>query len=244
MSRVNRSKPLVARLRPLLCGLASVVGVAIPSVPALGITVFDPANFAANSLQAVRALLQIQQQVLEIKNQILMLEHLKLDTVHDVEKALRATADLLELSKALEQRVGELFPSDYSQMPPQQIHDLQARWAQEIHQVAAEALRVQAQLARRGSDTAARVRLLGNASMNAVGQTAAIQANTQMVGLLVLQLQEAQSSQIASQRLAALREVERASMLEYLHERRAQLHRDDSVEEPLPRVRDPFSHAP
>lgn len=231
---MKRSNTLARHRRLVLIGVVAAV-MATPSPSASALTVFDPANFSANSLQAYRALVQITHAVTQIRNQLLMLKSLKLNTVYEVRAAMDA---LHELSQEVEAVVS--FPEDFSRLTADQMAALQAKWIRDRRAVSLHAMRVQQALVDAMPATSSRLQTVGNAARLAIGQKSAVQANAQMLGQLGSQLQSLEATTVASHRLAAVREAERAAWHEYYRQRRIEIHRDDNRTFARVRVADPF----
>ena len=218
-------------------GLTAALMAAVPG-RAAALTVFDPANFSANSLQAYRALVQITHAVTQIRNQLQMLESLDLDTVQDVREAMDAVYDV-------SQQLGDkdTFPKDFSRLTPKHMAWLEARWIRDRRAAALHAMQVQQVMVDMMPATNARLQAVGYASRRAAGQKAALQANTQLLSQLGSQLQSLEATTVASQRLLAVREAERAAWQEYHRQRRIEIHRDDTRRFKRVRVADPFPRA-
>jgi len=120
-------------LRTFLLVLLLAAGLATTSMrPASAMTVFDPANYVQNLLQAVRALEQIDNQIRSLQNEAVMLEnmarnleHLDLSTLEGMVSGLTRIGQLMDEARgiaftieatqaALEQSYPERYGADVS----------------------------------------------------------------------------------------------------------------------------------
>jgi conjugal transfer/entry exclusion protein len=221
----------------IIVGLAAAVIAAVPG-RAVALTVYDPANFSVNALQAYRSLVQITHAITQVHNQLQMLKSLDLDTVQDVREVMDA---VYQISGQLGDT--DAFPKDYSRLTQKHMKWLEARWIRDRRVAALHAMQVQQAMVDMMPATNARLQAVGNASRQAIGQKAALQANTQLLSQLGSQLQSLEATTVASQRLLAVREAERAAWHEYYRQRRIKIHRDDTRRFTRVRVADPFPRA-
>ena len=192
------------------------------------ILVTDGLNLLENEIAAAQSILQV-------KNQIEMLKSL------DLNMATLVRTDMDWVYALSGQVTGSYaFSQPMAGISDFQLRALEARWIQERRVAALHALQVQQIVINAMPGTSTRMELVGNASSFASGQTSAMQANTQMLGQLGAELHNLQATTVAAHRMAAVKEAERASWLEFFRDRRNTIHRDDHRTYPKVRVTDPF----
>ena len=245
-------RPIRSRDRSVLVMWSSMLLLALTPVgPAQAqFAVIDAANLEQNLLQVTHALTQIEQLVEQIQNQASMLAALPLSTTEEVHLAMAWVERTLVISRRidyltfdLERRFETLYPEDFSGIDRHHFGVLRARWEQQNRWAVLEAMRVQASAVEAMPTDRDRIARIMNASNIAEGQTAAIQANTQLMATLSEQNQQLQALQISAARMEVAREAQQAATLDYYRRRQADLYRDKNAVPQRVRVIDPFPHA-
>jgi P-type conjugative transfer protein TrbJ len=185
--------------------------------------VYDPTNHIENVLQAARALQQINNQLTGLANEAHMLSRLHLQLAPELTQSIGAAQQLLTQAQGIRQNLGTIT-QDMRTLYPNDMHglDLDGLLRQSDQWVAQSRASVETLM----QASAASTNQLGGAqstmnqaltaSAGAEGQTSAMQAATQAIGVLsaqlaqLQQLQAAEARELASQRLEQIAREERA----------------------------------
>ena len=188
--------------------------------PALGqgMVVHDPANVAQNVLQAARALQQVNNQIQQLENEVRMLKGLELQLAPEVGQSIAAARELFSQAQAIRYNLGTiagdvkaLYPEDYKDLGIEDMLKRSDLWIAQSRASLKGVLEQQARAAQ-GLETAQdRTGRALAASGGAEGQTSAIQASNQILGVLSQQLAEMQALQIAQSRALTEEKLERAA---------------------------------
>ena len=215
-----------------------------------GLPVHDGTNLLALEIQIVHAVTQINHLIDQINNQVSMLAALRLNTTEEVHLAMAWVERALVISRRidyltfdLERRFEALYPDDFSRIDRHHFGVLRARWEQQNRWAVLEAMRVQASAVEAMPKDRDRIARIMDASQIAEGQTAATQANTQLLATLSEQVQQLQALQISATRMEVAREAQQSATLDYYRQRQADLYRDKNTRPQRKRVIDPFPHA-
>jgi P-type conjugative transfer protein TrbJ len=197
----------------------AVMLVAVPPQAAAQLTVFDPVNYGQNLLTAARALGQINNQVSQLRNQVLMIQRMDQNLVRlestispDLQRALSDIQTQLRAGEGIALRL-HTTQSGYEQLFPRQVstalspddvlRNAKSRWDEQYAGLKRTAL-LQGQIADSvDTDT----RLLGDAmarSRSAAGALEVTQAANELTGLSVKQSLALQSLLAAQHRAETL----------------------------------------
>jgi type IV secretion system protein TrbJ len=196
--------------------LATAAPIALPLAHAQGMVVHDPANVAQNVLQAARALQQVNNQITQIEQQVRMLRSLDLQLAPEVTHTISAARELFGQAQAIRYNLGTiateirtLYPDDYRSLNLEDMLRRSDAWVAESRASVERLVAQQARAAQGLNRTETQINRALTASGAAEGQTSAIQASNQMLGVLSAQLAEMQALQIAQSRALAAERLER-----------------------------------
>jgi len=191
-------------------------GLSVASAPAM--TVYDPANYSQNVLQAARMLEQIRIQTEQLAAQVKSLAASPYDHSPEIKAAIGAMDELAAQAKGLKATVSGL-DRQFDALYPGKTNAKTG-----VSSIEASAARIEAsrQTARDLADTAARLegdragrvtRLGGvlRAAQSAQGETGVLQSSVQALGVLSEQLEGVQALLAAQGRLAASEAASRAA---------------------------------
>ena len=225
-----------AKTRLLSASLAATLSVWLAlAPPAAAITVFDPSNYAQNTLTAVRTLEQINNQINQLQNEALMLANqardlasLDFNIVNRLRSTLATTERLIGQAQGLAYDVqrmdvsfARLYPEQYaaSISGDQMVRDAQERWKNTLKGLHT-AMRMQAQVSQNLRDDEGALAELVGKSQSAAGGLQAQQATNQLLALQAKQAIQAQQLQITQDRAAALELARQAAATERAREMR------------------------
>jgi len=196
-------------------------------------TVFDPSNYTQNTLTAVRALEQINNQVHQLQNEAQMLTNqsrnltsLPFDVVQRLRSNLTTTQRLITRAEGLAYDVSNmdtefarLYPEQYAATASgdQMLQDARQRWTNTLDGLHT-AMRVQAQVSQALSEDEGVMADLVGKSQSATGALQAMQATNQLLALQAKQSIQAQQLQITQGRAAALELARKAATAEHARE--------------------------
>lgn len=183
-----------------------------------GMVVYDPANTAQNVLTAARALQQVNNQIKQLENEMRMLKGLDLQLAPELRDSIAAARKLFGQAQAirynLETIAGEvkdLYPEDYQDLGIEDMLKKSDVWIAQSRTSLQHVLEQEARAANGLELTENRTNEALEASAKAEGQTSAIQATNQMLGVLSQQLADMQALQIVQSRALAEEKIERAA---------------------------------
>lgn len=203
------------------------------SVPAQGITVFDPANYAQNVLTAARTLQQINQQIRSLQNEAAMLagmgknlSRINFPRLARLQRSLAQVDRLMEDARGLDYRVSrlddrfrQLFPRDFDRAL---TTDQRVREARDRLDASMDGLRqtmtIQSSVVENVRDDALSLSEIVGSSQGAEGSLQAAQATNQLLALATKQQFQLQQMMAAQFRSDA---VDRARQLQESEEARA-----------------------
>ena len=177
--------------------------------------VYDPSNHAQAILQATRALQTVNNQIRQLQNEAQMLASLNLQMAPELQDAIGNARELFEQAQAVRynlssiaQEIETLYPDDFQSLNLDNVLTQSDAWMGESRTSLEALMRQQARAAEAIGGTQGQVRRALGASAGASGQTSAIQASNQMLGVLSTQLAELQALQIAQSRALATERLE------------------------------------
>lgn len=193
--------------------------------PAAALTVFDPANFEQNLLQAARALTQITNQLQSLQNEMAMLHNmarnltpLDYSALQALAAALRQMSDLMQRARgigfdlaATEAAWARHYPRHYEENTRHAalLEDARQRWSHAVDGLH-QAMLVQAETVGNLAGDSQQLAALLARSDAAVGNLQVGQAGNQLLALLTKQQLQAQSLAAAQYRAQALQEARAA----------------------------------
>lgn len=206
----------------LLASSMALTPIIAPSAAALEI-VYDPTNHVENVLQAARALEQINNQLTSLANDARMLSQLNLQMAPELSQSVGAARQLLEQARGIRQNLdtitrdmASLYPNDMRGLDLDGLLRQSDRWVDQSRDSVETLMQASAASTAQLGDTQSTMNRALSASAGAQGQTSAIQASTQAIGVLsaqiaqLQQLQAAEARALASQRLEQIARDERA----------------------------------
>lgn len=207
-----------------------MAGAALAGLLAVGpaqaqIPVIDPANLAQSVIQAAHALEQIHNQVQQIEQQARMLASNPLQLSPELTASIRQARDLFNSAQGIAfdvQRIGEdirtLYPETWEEFDLDQIVARSDDWLAEDRRALERAMRAEASAARAVEMSRGRIDSALSASASAEGQTGAVQAGNQLLGIQATQLAEIQALLAAQGRALTTERLERAAREERARE--------------------------
>ncbi|QOL14237.1 P-type conjugative transfer protein TrbJ [Dickeya dianthicola] len=201
----------------------------LPLRPAQALTVFDPANYAQNTLSAARALDQINNQVIQLQNEAQMLIYqarnltrLPFTVTDQLRTTLAGTDRLIAQARGLAYEV-QRMDSDFARLYPEQYaitvghdrlyQDTRARWVNTLAGLHT-ALQMQAQMVQSLSADEGTLSALVGQSQAATGALQAMQATNQLLALQAKQTMQGQQLQLTQDRAVALELARQAAAVE------------------------------
>lgn len=211
--------PLLARALLAACVTGALLA---PSAEAQRI-VYDPTNHGENLLQAARALEQINNQLSSLANEARMLKALDLQLSPELSGSIGAARQLLQQARGIRQNLDTisadmavLYPDDLSRLDLDRLLRQSDAWVEQSRASVETLMEASAASTGQLGEAQSVMERALNASASAEGQTSAIQASTQALGVLsaqvaqLQQLQAAQARALASERLEQIAREERA----------------------------------
>jgi len=207
----------------VMLGLAAIVAVT-PIAPARAqMAVIDPTNLAQNLLQATRALEQINNQIRQIEQATQMLRQNPLQLSPELTQSISEARELFDTAQGIAfevNQVGEnlrtLYPETWEDFDLEGVLQQSERWKQESRDSLQRAMEAEARAARSIEGSRNRIDRALQSSSSAEGQTGAIQASNQLLGVTASQLAEihalliAQGRSLETERMERLAREERA----------------------------------
>jgi P-type conjugative transfer protein TrbJ len=213
-------------LSPFLCllrsSLSRAVGLGLLTTTALGgvvlpperaaaqQVVFDPTNHVENALQAARQLEGLANDAAQLANEARMLARSPLQYGAKYSATLEAINDTAQAARGIATdvaRVERQFHDLYSgDLRGRELADLTRAGAERVRvarRTAEDVTRLAAEVQRLGAGRSARLRNALTASEGAEGQTAAVQSQTQLLGVLAEDIATLRTVTLAQARLLA-----------------------------------------
>ncbi len=209
----------------VMLGLAAIVAVT-PMAPARAqMAVIDPTNLAQNLLQATRALEQINNQIRQIEQATQMLRQNPLQLSPELTQSISEARELLDTAQGIAfevNQVGEnlrtLYPETWEDFDLAGVLQQSERWEQESRDSLQRAMEAEARAARSIEGSRNRIDQALQSSSSAEGQTGAIQASNQLLGVTASQLAEIHALLIAQGRALETERMERLAREERARE--------------------------
>jgi P-type conjugative transfer protein TrbJ len=209
----------------VMLGLAVIVA-ATPMAPARAqMTVIDPTNLAQNLLQATRALEQINNQIRQIEQATQMLRQNPLQLSPELTQSISEARELFNTAQGIAfevNQVGEnlrtLYPETWEDFDLAGVLQQSERWEQESRESLQRAMEAEARAARSIEGSRNRIDQALQSSSSAEGQTGAIQASNQLLGVTASQLAEIHALLIAQGRALETERMERLAREERARE--------------------------
>ena len=209
----------------VMLGLAAIVAVT-PMAPARAqMAVIDPTNLAQNLLQATRALEQINNQIRQIEQATQMLRQNPLQLSPELTQSISEARELFDTAQGIafeDNQVGEnlrtLYPETWEDFDLEGVLQQSERWEQESRDSLQRAMEAEARAARSIEGSRNRIDRALQSSSSAEGQTGAIQASNQLLGVTASQLAEIHALLIAQGRALETERMERLAREERARE--------------------------
>ena len=202
----------------LICLFASAAMAAVLAAsPAHAqFTVIDPTNLAQNLLQAGRALEQIRNQIRQVEQAAAMLRANPLQLSPELSQSIQEARALFETAQGIAfdvDRLGEdlrtLYPETWEDFELAGVAAQSDAWVRESRQSLERAMAAEARAARSIEQLRGRIDRALQSSHGAEGQTGAIQAGNQLLGVTASQLAEIHALLIAQGRALETERMER-----------------------------------
>lgn len=178
--------------------------------------VYDPTNYAQNLLQAGRALEQIRNQIRQIEQAAAMLRQNPLQLSPELSQSIEDARALFDTAQGLAfevDRIGEdlrqLYPETWEEFDLAEIMSRSDQWVAESRASLERAMQAEARAAQSIAQTRGRIDRALQSSSGAEGQTGAIQAGNQLLGIQASQLTEIHALLIAQGRALETERMER-----------------------------------
>ncbi len=209
----------------VMLGLAAIVAVT-PIAPARAqMAVIDPTNLAQNLLQATRALEQINNQIRQIEQATQMLRQNPLQLSPELTQSISEARELFNTAQGIAfevNQVGEnlrtLYPETWEDFDLAGVLQQSERWEQESRDSLQRAMEAEARAARSIEGSRNRIDQALQSSSSAEGQTGAIQASNQLLGVTASQLAEIHALLIVQGRALETERMERLAREERARE--------------------------
>lgn len=198
--------------------------VLVPPAHAIGgQVVFDPRNYAENVLAAARALEQINNQIRQIEQQARMLAQNPLQLSPELMASIDEAQSLLARAEGLAfdiRRIGDdlaaLYPETWDDYDLDAVLQQSDRWVAQSRASLETAMEAEARALASIAQSRDQIGAALGSSASAQGQTAAVQAGNQLLGVQAAQLIEihtllvAQGRALQTERMERLAREERA----------------------------------
>ncbi|MBI3438930.1 MAG: hypothetical protein HY054_09855 [Proteobacteria bacterium] len=188
------------------------------AAPARAITVIDPTNLAQNILQVEHAVEQIHNQVLEIEQQARMLATNPLQLSPELTQSIAQMRQLLHTAQGLAmdaQQIGHdlkaLYPDTWANFDLDQVGARTQQWLAEDRASLERSMQAEAAAAAQIEATQNRIGQALQSSSDAQGQTGAVQASNQLLGINAAQLTEIHALLVAQGRALDTERMERVA---------------------------------
>ncbi|MFT3727841.1 MAG: hypothetical protein QM759_08470 [Terricaulis sp.] len=196
------------RMKLAALGVASLMAFTPALTPvASAITVFDPTNYAQNILQASRALEEIHNQIQQIEQQAHMLAQNPLQLSPELSQSVSKARELFSAAQGLSFEVNQLsgqlktlYPNTFADFNLADVGSHTAQWLSEDRAAVTRAMQAEAQAANNLQVTQTQIDRALQSSGAAQGQTGAVQASNQLLGVQASQLAQIQTLLMAQSR--------------------------------------------
>jgi P-type conjugative transfer protein TrbJ len=212
--------------RTLWAGAFAIVLTFAPPQPARAqMTVIDPTNLAQNLLQATRALEQINNQIRQIEQATAMLRQNPLQLSPELSQSIGQARELFQSAQGIAFQVDQLgddlrtlYPETWEDFDLERVLGQSDQWMAESRRALQRAMEAEARAAERMDETRGRIDRALQSSSGAEGQTGAIQASNQLLGIQASQLAEIHALLIAQGRALETERMERLAREERARE--------------------------
>ena len=208
-------------MRKIWARLAASLAIAAlaPATPARAqIAVIDPANLAQSVIQATHALEQIHNQIQQIDQQARMLARNPLQLSPELSESIGEARDLFNAARGIAFQVDQisedvqnLYPDTFEDFDLGEIDARTDQWLSEDRAALERAMRAEAQAAQSIETARGRIDRAMSASADAEGQTGAVQAGNQLLGINAAQLAEIHALLVAQGRALTTERLERVA---------------------------------
>ncbi|MEF2118059.1 P-type conjugative transfer protein TrbJ [Pseudomonas aeruginosa] len=222
------------KIHVLSVSLAVALSVSLPAVqPVSAFTVIDPTNLIQNTLTAISAMEQVNNQVQQLQNESEMLINqarnlasLDFNIVNRLRSSLARSEQLIAEAQGLaydvqnlDREFARLYPEEYAATVSgdQMYRDARERWQHTLDGLYT-AMRMQAQVSRNLSEDESALADLVGQSQSATGALQAMQATNQLLALQAKQSIQAQQLQLTQDRAASLELARQAGATELSRE--------------------------
>lgn len=213
-------------IRALIAGALALSLSIAPATPARAqMTVIDPTNLAQNLLQATRALAQINNQIRQIEQATAMLRQNPLQLSPELSQSIDEARSLFRSAQGiafevdqLGENLRQLYPETWEEFDLEDIIGQSDRWMDESRASFERAMEAEARAAESIERTRGRINSAMQSSSSAEGQTGAIQASNQLLGIQASQLAEIHALLIAQGRALETERMERLAREERARE--------------------------
>lgn len=201
----------------MMCAAMLAVGlVAAPARDARAITVIDPSNLAQNILQVSHMVEQLHNQVQQIEQAAAMLRQNPLQLSPELSRSIGEARELFQNvqgvafeANQLGEQLRTLYPETWENFDLTRVLSQSDAWMRESRQGLQRAMEAEARAAQRIDQTRGRIERALQSSSAAEGQTGAIQASNQLLGIQASQLAEIHALLIAQGRALETERMER-----------------------------------
>ena len=187
--------------------------------------VYDPTNYAQNLLSATRALEQIRNQIRQIEQAAAMLRQNPLQLSPELSQSISEARALFDAAQGLAfevDRVGEdirtLYPETWENFDLDEVLAQSDHWLAQSRASVERAMEAEARAVQSIEQTQGRIDRALTSSTGAEGQTGAIQAGNQLLGIQASQLAEIQALLVAQSRAMQTERMERIAREERARE--------------------------
>lgn len=188
-----------------------------PAPPASAqIPVIDPSNLAQSIMQVTHMVEQIRNQVRQIEQATAMLRQNPLQLSPEISQSIGEARSLFESvqgiafeANQLGQELRTLYPDTWEDYDLERVLGQSDLWMRESRAGLQRAMEAEARAAERIQQTRGRIDRAMQSSSNAEGQTGAIQASNQLLGIQASQLAEIHALLIAQGRALETERMER-----------------------------------
>lgn len=203
--------------RTLVMAVLTAALMLAPAPPARAqMTVIDPTNLAQNLLQATRALAQINNQIRQIEQATAMLRQNPLQLSPELSQSINEARELFQTAQGIAFEVNEvgedlrtLYPETWEDFDLEGVLAQSERWERESRDSLTRAMEAEARAARSIEGARGRIERALQSSSSSEGQTGAIQASNQLLGVTATQLAEIHALLIAQGRALETERMER-----------------------------------
>lgn len=187
--------------------------------------VIDPANLAQSILQVTNMIEQISNQVQQIEQAAAMLQQNPLQLSPELSQSISEARQLFDAAQGLAfqaERVGEdirtLYPETWERFDLDEVLGQSDQWLAQSRASVERAMQAEARAVESIERTQGRIDRALSSSSSAEGQTGAIQAGNQLLGIQASQLAEIQTLLVAQGRALQTERMERIAREERARE--------------------------